>query len=147
MHPGTPATSTATPSGNPTDLADAAAIAAVQRMYAEFNVALHSLRSDAYRQTFTKGCGYCVSNADLVDGLRDKRERIVGGQFSLTGLRVAYVQPTFVLVEGYLAQDAARITKQGSTVKDYKAAPHFRAIWRVERLDGTAVITKEDVPQ
>lgn len=144
MHPGT--APTATPSTNPGNLASTAAMATVETMYMQFNAALRTRRSDVYRRSFTKTCGFCESNAGLIDRLKAKGEQIEGGRFTLTGVRVAYVQPSFLLVEGYLSQQAARITRGGTTVRTYKAAPRFRAIWRIELVRGAYVVTKEDVP-
>ncbi len=80
-HPGT-APPTTTASATPTQDPGPAAIAAVQRMFDAYNAMLKSGSSTAYRATFTKTCALCLGDAQTIDAIARKHERIVGGQYS-----------------------------------------------------------------
>lgn len=142
-HPGTAPTTTSTPSVTPDRLG--LAIAAVSRMYAEYNNALKSGRTAAYRATFVGSCQYCVTNAQLIDAFTRKGQTVVGGKYTLRELKLAADQPKFVLVQGYVSQAAARVMMSDKVVQRYKAVRPFLAVWRVIEIDGHWVISDEDV--
>ena len=147
-HPGTAATSTPTrPSADPTDIAFASAIAAVERMYAEFNLALRSGRSTNYRATFADSCRYCADNARLIDTTAQRGRSIVGGQFTLTRMQKAMVHGRDVYVQGWASQAAARIEKDGKTVQRFEAAAPFLAVWTVRQVEDKWIVVQEEVPR
>src|ERR1700712_2784802 len=84
LHPGTAGTTTTTtaPSGNPTDVAATAAIAAVHAWEAGFNESLRSTSTKAFRRTFSTRCAICLRDAEVTDGFHAKGELIEGGEYS-----------------------------------------------------------------
>jgi hypothetical protein len=55
------------------------AIQAVERYYAEFNKALQTRRTDAFRKTFKDGCPKCLQAANKIDGAALSGRRFEGG--------------------------------------------------------------------
>jgi hypothetical protein len=148
MHPGTAATpTTATPSGNPTENAYASAIAAVEKMYVEYNLALRSGRTAAYRATFANTCGYCQQNAKFIDANTGRGRSIVGGQFTLTRMHKATIHESDIYVQGRASETAARIVESGKTIQRFKAAPSFLVLWTVRQIGEKWIVTKEEVPR
>jgi hypothetical protein len=148
MHPGTAATTTATPSGNPTDIAAAAAIAAVQKLYAEYNAMLKSGSSRDYRRTFTKACRYCSGNANRVDQIHRKGQKIFGGSVRLTNLRPAEVRDRLAVIEGTMI-DSPVTVKQGDRVVDrFAGGGSVLFTWIVELSGANSwLVTDEQVPR
>jgi hypothetical protein len=146
MHPGTAATpTTSTPTGDPTDIA--AAIAAVRRLYAEYNAMLASGSSELYRKTFTKACSYCLGNANRVDRIHQRRQHVEGGAVKLSRLRVADVQRQFVVVEGTMT-DSPVVVKDGDRVVDrFAGGTSVRFTWTVEPAGGGWLVSNEQVPR
>jgi hypothetical protein len=138
-HPGTapPGTSVATPSQDPGQ----AAIAAVQRMYAEYNRMLKSGSSVAYRRTFTSDCSICSANADTTDRIAAKHEQVVGGQLTLSRLRIVTDEGALVIVEGSLNSPAAEIVKGGSTLKRFLGGGIHQYTWRLLMTDGQLLVS------
>ena len=144
LHPGTPATPTATPSGNPTDLAATAAIAAVQKLYADFHRMTESGSTPAYREDFTESCAACSANARLVESLALRHERIVGTGFVVDGLKVVLNQPNVVIVQGLLSHPTFTI-RHGDMVKDTIAAlPVTAFAWRVVPVGAKWLVAAAD---
>jgi hypothetical protein len=148
MHPGTAVTPTSsTPTGDRTDMATAAAIAAVTRLYAEYNAALTSGNTTEYRKVFLRSCTYCERNARTIDSIARKGQSIVGGAFILSDMQFAAVQPKFVLVQGRLAQAKTRIVKGSTVIDTYPATRPRWIVWRAVMLKGAWVVSGEDVPR
>lgn len=141
-HPGTAPTSS-TPSPSATQDSGQAAIAAVQRMFDAYNAMLKSGSSKAYRATFTAGCGICLKDAQTVDDIYAKGNRIDGGVYQLANLKVTgHFSPRLVTVQGEVSGKPATI-RHGNRVVDH--FPGFsrtpvgwsvsmtRAVWLVSR--------------
>jgi len=148
MHPGTAVTpSTSTPTGDPTDIAYASAVAAVEKMYVEFNGALRSGRTTDYRTTFAKSCGYCQENARVIDTSTKHKRSVLGGQYTLTRMQKATIHGGDIYVQGWVSQAAARIVESGKTVQRFQAAQPFLVVWTVRQVHNTWIVTQEDVPR
>jgi len=118
MHPGTAVTPTSsTPTGDPSDIAAAAAIAAVQKLYAELNASLRSGITEAYRQAFTRQCSVCLGTANSIDRIHERRQRIVGGRFYVSKLVVVFNQSDRIIVQGVLRSDPLTV-RAGAQVVD-----------------------------
>ncbi len=132
-HPGTapPSTPPPTPTGNPEDQAAQAAIAAVKKLYADFNDALISGDSAVYREDFAKSCIYCAANAELIDATTEKNRKIVGGAYKLTDVQLGTVAGQLVVVQGMVSQREAKLMKGGVVLRVYRAAPPDLSTWDV----------------
>jgi hypothetical protein len=131
-HPGT-APGSPSASATPTQDPGQAAIAAVQRMYVEYNRMLRSGSSVVYRGTFTSDCSICTENANTVDGVFRKSEEISGGRLALSKLRVATATTQDAIVEGELDSPAVVVTKQGSVVQRFPAGGIHHYTWHIVR--------------
>ena len=141
-HPGTAATSTPTsPSADPTDIAAAAAIAAVNKLYAEYNAMLKSGSSASYRQTFTRACNFCLQDANTVDRISSEGQTISGGIIRTSRLRVALAEPRLAVVEGDQTDSPAVVRKAGNVVTRYAGGTTSHFTWRVELVDDAWLIT------
>jgi len=144
LHPGTAATpTTSTPSGNPTDLAGAAAIAAVQKLYAEYNRMLRSGSSAAYRKTFTTACTFCVQDALGIDRISSRGQTISGGTVIASGLRLALARTDLVVVEGDQTDSPAAVHKGGRVVTRFAGGAKTHLTWRVQLVADTWLVTDE----
>ncbi|MDP9220416.1 MAG: hypothetical protein M3P23_07740 [Actinomycetota bacterium] len=74
-------------------------------MYAELNTSLRTGNTVAYRRSFTRQCSVCLGNANSIDRIHEKRQRIVGGRFYVSKLVVVFNQVDRVIVQGVLRSD------------------------------------------
>jgi hypothetical protein len=146
MHPGTAATpTTATPSGNPTDIAAIAAIAAVQKLYAELNRSLTTGDTTSYRRTFTRACTLCLTDARVTDRLSAKDERVVGGGYRATELNAVYNQPGLVIVQGVLSEPPLVVMKGARVIARQGRLTETSFTWRAVPVNGTWLISAVEV--
>ena len=145
MHPGTAVTPTSsTPTGDPTDIAAAAAIAAVQKLYADFQAMTVSGSSQGYRRDFTRACSACAANARFVDGLTRRGQRLVGSGFSVEGLKVVWNKPNVVLVQGRLSHPDFMIRGGGTVKGKIRALPVTAFAWRVVPVQDSWLIASAE---
>ena len=131
-HPGTAATSTPTsPSADPTDIAAAAAIAAVNKLYAEYNAMLKSGSSASYRQTFTSKCGLCLTNANRLDGISAKHQRVQGGRLNPNRLKAVLFRSRRVLVQGELHSPSAVVVQGRHVIQRFPDGGTHDYTWDV----------------
>jgi hypothetical protein len=146
LHPGTaPTSTTATPTAIPTEVAAAAAIAAVQRMYAEYNTMLQTLSSEKFRKTFAKSCAFCVGDADTIDDISRRSETIDGGVMRLLRYRVDYATDRVAIVEGDVKDSPATVLKGSQIVKRFAGGTTTQLTWRVEKQVTGWIITQENL--
>jgi hypothetical protein len=142
-HPGTAATSTPTsPSADPTDIAAAAAIAAVKKLYAELNLAIHSGKTTQYRQTFTNRCSICVHDADVTDSIYRKGQRVDGGTYRLDKLVVVWNKPDLVIVQGVLSATPLTVRKGTHVITRDSALKPSAFTWDVVPHSGSWLVSK-----
>jgi hypothetical protein len=142
-----PSSTPPTASPTTTSAADrkAAAIAAVQRLYAELNAATKSGDTTAYRKTYTSTCSYCVGDAATIDGFTRKHEHVIGGETRVSGLQVIYSGAKFLIVEGTLSGAKASIVRSGRIVERYPSTRPFSASWHTELVHGVWLVTDSEV--
>jgi hypothetical protein len=141
MHPGTAATSTATSSGDPTEVAGAAAIAAVQTLYDDLNFSLRSGSTTRYLSRFTKACVACISNANTIDLLIRDHKRFEGGQFYVSNLTVVLNRADLLVVQGRLRSDPL-VVRAGNKVSARDNGAKLTAFaWHVSPSHGVFLIT------
>jgi hypothetical protein len=145
-HPGTAATSTPTsPSADPTDIAAAAAIAAVKKLYAELNRSLHTGETRGYRNSFARSCTLCVGNADTIDRIHREKQRIVGGDFTVTRLVVVWNKPDLVIVQGELRSKPLTVRAGSRVVDRDSGSPPTSFTWDYRPVGATWAITAVEV--
>jgi hypothetical protein len=145
MHPGTAVTpTTSTPTGDPTDIAAAAAIAAVQRWKDAFNSSIRARSSAEYRTTFTNECTICRNDAKVTDAIYKKGERIVGGNFHVSDLRVVWNKADLVIVQGRFSADPLTVRKGTRVVDRDGGLKPFPFAWKVKPVSGQWLVTSVD---
>lgn len=146
LHPGTAATVTPTPSGNPTDVAAAAAIAAVQKLYIDFKAMADSGSSTSYRRDFTANCQPCSTDAKFIEGLTQHQQTLAGGAFHVSGLAVVWNKPDLVVVQGLLSHPRLHIMSGQRTIREIAALETTRFIWHVRpTADGWKIESAEAI--
>jgi hypothetical protein len=115
--------------------ADRAAIAAVLAWRDGWNKSISGRSSVAFRRTFSGKCRLCNGNAEALDRIFGDGQRIAGGRYTVTGLRVQYRDATTTVVTGQLAEGASRMTT-GKTVVQRLKGYTSRTSWKVVREDG-----------
>jgi hypothetical protein len=143
MHPGTAATSTtATPSGNPTDIAAAAAIAAVQKLYAELNTSVETGRVTGYRATFTPECLTCVRDERAIAKIYKSGGRITGGTYRVNALAVVWNKSDLIIVQGQLSAEPLVVRRGGRVVERDPALKPFSFVWKVKPIHEAWLVTE-----
>jgi hypothetical protein len=111
--PPSPAPTTTAPPGQSSTRAfeEAAAIAVVRAYVDEYNKALQSGSTAAFRATFKETCAKCLGNATIVDEVFKKRQRIHGLKYTLDSPLVTFHDSRLIFVEGQLSQRVNRVER------------------------------------
>jgi hypothetical protein len=138
--PSTGAKSRGAPTPTSTTAAtDRAAIAAVLAWRDGWNRSIGGKSSIAYRRTFSGKCSLCNGNAEALDRIFGDGQRITGGRYAVSGLKVQFRDGTTTVVTGRLAEGASRITA-GKTVVQRLKGYSSRTSWKVVREDGRFLV-------
>jgi hypothetical protein len=128
-----PTTTTAPPTQSSARASqEAAAIALVRTYVAEYNKALKSGSTTAFRATFKESCSMCLGNATILDELFRKNQRIRGLQSTVASPRVVLHDNRQIRVEGQLSQAGGQVLAASSAVvHKITPTPAFPFNWRV----------------
>ena len=126
---------------------EAAAIAVVRAYVDEYNNALQSGSTTAFRDTFNKRCALCFGDARRIDEYTRSSRTINGGAFTLIAPKAIRMSSGQILVQAELSQAAARIMdKNGHTLDKFAVVPRFGFTWTTKPVpEGTLVIV-DSVP-
>ena len=133
--PANTSTASTTPPGQSPSRAgqEAAAIALVRTYVDEYNKALQSGSTTAFRSTFKETCAVCLGDAVEIDKAFRKRQRIRGLQYDLESPRVTVHDNRQIFVEVQMSQAGGRLlTASGNVVQSFTPTVPFRFNWRVE---------------
>jgi hypothetical protein len=112
---------------------EAAAIALVRTYVDEYNKALKSGSTTAFRETFKQTCAFCLGNATIIDGVFMKNQRLRGLQSALDSPRATLHDSRQIFVEGQLSQAGGQVlSASGAEVKIFKQTRAVRVLWRVK---------------
>jgi len=146
--PNTTNASTAPPGTSPAQTSqETAAIALVRAYVDEYNNALQSGSTTAFRDTFNKRCALCFGDARRIDEYTRSSRTINGGAFTLIAPKAIRMSSGQILVQAELSQAAARIMdKNGHTLDKFAVVPRFGFTWTTKPVpEGTLVIV-DSVP-
>ncbi len=105
----------------------------VRRYVDEFNGALQSGNTTAFRATFNKSCALCLGNANLIDETFRKHQRVHGYRVALTSPLVTLHDSRQIWVEAQLAQAGGQVlSDSGAVVHNVTPTPMFKFLWRVK---------------
>ena len=127
---------------------EAAAIAVVRKYVAEYNKALQSGSTTAFRDTFKKTCAFCFGDANRLDEVFRKNQRIHGLRSAIaspivTFNGVAHGGPQ-IWVEGQLSQAGGQVlTASGAVVHNITPKPAFRVLWEVKPGTSPVIVASE----
>jgi hypothetical protein len=111
---------------------EAAAIAVVRAYVDEYNKALQSGSTTAFRTTFKPSCAMCLAEATTIDGTFRQRQRLKGLQYAVASPHVVLHDNRQIWVEGQLSQAGGKVlAASGAVVHDVSPTPAFRFNWRV----------------
>ena len=142
----TTSTSSTTPTGQSPSRTnqETAAIALVRGYVDEYNKALQSGSTTAFRATFKETCAVCLADAVEIDKAFRKKQRIRGLQYALESPRVTFHDNRQIFVEVQMSQAGGRLlTASGNVVQSFTPTVAFRFNWRVEP-GGSPVIFGSD---
>jgi hypothetical protein len=142
-------TTTTAPPGQSSTRAseEAAAIAVVRKYVTEFNEALKSGRTTAFRATFKPSCALCLGDAMTIDEYTRSNKRIAGGAYTLITPRAVRMSSGQFLVQAELSQTAARILdRNGRALDKFAVVPRFGFTWTTKPIPGGTLIIVDSVP-
>jgi len=123
------------------DAQEAAAIALVRAYVDEYNKALKSGSTTAFRDTFNKSCALCFGDASRIDEYTRNNRKITGGTFTLIAPRAIRMSYGKILVQAQLSQATARILdKNGHTLEKFAVVPRFGFTWITKPVPGGTLI-------
>ena len=114
---------------------DGAAIASVLSWRDGWNKSLATRSSVPFRRQFSGKCSQCGANAESLDRIFGVGQRITGGAYRVSGLKVAYRSPAAIVVDGVLAEASGQI-RAGKTVESRVKWFTDRTSWKVVHEDG-----------
>ena len=124
---------------------EAAAIAVVRAYVDEYNEALQSGSTTAFRATFKKSCPLCLGDANTIDATFGSKQRLRGLQVTLDSPRVTLHESHLIFVEGGLSQARGQVlSASGAVVKSFKPVATFRFLWRVKPGPSPVIIRSEN---
>lgn len=112
-----------------------AAIAAVLAWRDGWNKSIGGKSSIAYRKTFSGKCSLCNGNAEALDRIFGDHQRIVGGRYAVSGLKVQFRSAATIVVTGRLTEGASSMT-YGKTVYQRLKGYSSRTSWKVIHENG-----------
>ena len=133
--PPSPAPTTTAPPGQSSTRAseEAAAIAVVQKYVDEYNKALQSGSTTAFRATFKETCAMCLGNATRIDEIFRNSQRLNGLNYTLASPRVTLHESRLIFVEGQLSRAGGKVlSASGAVVESFKPSATIRFLWRVK---------------
>jgi hypothetical protein len=132
--PPTRTTTTAPPGQSSTRASEEAAAIAVVRSYvAEYNKALKSGSTTAFRATFKESCPLCLDDASRIDETFRKKQRPHGLQATLTSPLVTLHDSGQIWVEAWMSQAGGQLLSASGAASDtFTPVPKFRFLWRVK---------------
>ena len=140
-------TSTTPPGPSPARAQEAEAIALVRSYVDEFNKALKSGSTTAFRATFNKDCAICLGDATTIDGYVRSHKEITGGAYMLIAPAAIRTPSGQIWVQAQLSQAAARILdKNGHTLDKFAVVPRFGFTWKTKSVPGGPLIIFDSVP-
>jgi hypothetical protein len=131
-------TTTAPPTQSSTRASEeAAAIDLVQTFLAEYNKALQSGSTTAFRATFKESCAMCLAEAETIDGTFRHRQRLQGLQYAVASTLVVFNGVTHsgaqIWVQGQVSQAGGQILASSGTVfQSITPTVGFRVTWQVQ---------------
>ena len=144
-----PTTTSTTPPGPSRAQAaqETAAIAMVRAYVDEYNKALQSGSTTAFRDTFNKTCALCFGDANRIDEYTRSNRTITGGAFTLIAPRAIRMSSGKILVQAQLSQAAARILdKNGHILEKFKLTPTIGFTWTTKPIPSGTLIIVDSVP-
>ena len=131
--PTSPATTTPPRQSSARAAQEAAAITVVRAYVDEYNKALQSGSTTAFRATFKESCAFCFGDANRIDATFRKDQRLRGLQFAVASLAVTFHDNRQIFVEGQLSQAGGKVlTASGSVLHNITPTPAFRVLWRIK---------------
>jgi hypothetical protein len=127
---------------------EAAAIALVRTYVDEYNKALQSGSTTAFRETFKESCPLCLGDANRLDEVFKKNQRIHGLRSAVaspivTFSGVAHGGPQ-IWVEGQLSQAGGQVlAASGAVVHNITPTPAFRVLWEVKAGTSPVIVASE----
>ena len=128
-------TNTTAPPGQPATRAsqEATAIALVRTYVDEYNKALKSGSTTAFRETFKETCAFCFGDANRIDATFRKHQQLRGLRLAVTSLHVSLHDSRQVWVEGQVSQAGGKVlSDSGVVAKSFKQTRAYRFLWRVK---------------
>ena len=132
--PGPAATSTAPPTQSSRRAAEeATAIAVVRKYVDEYNEALLSGSTTAFRATFKESCAMCLGNATIIDQIFRKKQRLHGLQYTLKSPLVTLHDSRQIWVEAWMSQAGGQVlSASGAVAETFTPVARFRFLWRIK---------------
>jgi hypothetical protein len=127
-------TTTAPPTQASTRASEEAAAIAVVRAYVdEYNKALQSGSTTAFRTTFKPSCALCLGDASKIDETFRKKQRIHGLRVALASPLVTFHDSRQIWVEAWMSLTGGQVLSASGAVADtFTPVPRFRFLWRVK---------------
>jgi hypothetical protein len=127
-------TTTAPPTQSSTRASEEAAAIAVVRAYVdEYNKALQSGSTTAFRKTFEPSCALCLEDAGGIDRTFRQKQRPKGLQVTLTSPLVTLHDRRQIWVEAWMSQAGGQVLSASGGVADtFTPVAKFRFLWRVK---------------
>jgi hypothetical protein len=116
---------------------EAAAIAVVRKYVTEYNEALKSGSTTAFRATFKESCAMCLAEATTIDGSFRQKQSLRGLQYAVASTLVVFNGVTHggpqIWVQGQLSQAGGQIlAPSGTLIQNITPTAGFRVTWRVK---------------
>jgi len=118
----------------------------VRSYVAEYNKALQSGSTTAFRATFQQTCALCFADANTIDRYVRSSRKITGGAFTLIAPTAVRTSSGQIWVQAQVSQAAAKILdRDGRTLEKFNTTRPFGFTWRTKLGSGGRLIIFESM--